>query len=144
MSPDVFSLQIEKVEKVKQQIHGRYSQRIRATNFLSLLSTISGVFDDVYIIIDGLDECADRDDLLEFVQRLAIKPMRVMTSSRPVKDIEEAFHDKPSLKMEEKYLQPDIATHIDWSFTNHAGFKNLKPAMKAEIKEELCFRNGGM
>lgn len=86
----------------------------RKGTLLSLLNTLCLPFNSVYIILDGLDECATREELLDAVKGMAFGPLKVLASSRRERDIEMAFQGKQCLKMDDGFVRRDIAIHIEW------------------------------
>lgn len=112
--------------------------------FLSHLLFMVEVFDDVYIIVDGLDECTARDKLLQLLTVQSPSNMHVFASSRPEKDIEVMFKEYPQLKMDEAGLKLDISKHIDYRLAHDPALKMIKSNLKSEIKDKLLEKVGHM
>lgn len=69
---------------------------------------------EISIFIDGLDEFkGEHSDLVEFFRDILSKhPIKLCVSSRPWQLFEDAFHDKPSLKLED-FTLADITAYIE-------------------------------
>lgn len=83
------------------QLYDMHSPRGTNMSFddcFGLLEAVSIICQPVYIIVDALDECSNRNDgtrgqLLEALRRLQrTVDVRLMVTSRPIPDIEEEFH----------------------------------------------------
>ena len=99
---------------------------------------------EVYIVIDGIDECPDRSKLCDHVLEIAGGRVRVLVSSRSERDISEAFQHQHHILFTEEQSHRDIATHIEWSFEHDKRLKKVKSDLKKEIKEKLLSKSDGM
>lgn len=83
------------------------------------LQIITGDFENVYIVIDALDECTDRAELLVWVKnmlRWKEGKIHVLLSSRPERDIEDhlaALDDLECTCFAGGSENPDILKYID-------------------------------
>lgn len=114
--------------------------------FLFVLLCLSRVFEDVYIVIDGLDECATpRDNLLSLLLTLGSSPhMHIFISSRFESDINAALLKKPRLAMEKEFVKLDIAKHIDCRLDYDDRLKTMTPDLKNEVRVKLLEKSDGM
>ena len=112
--------------------------------FVIHLCSISTVFETVFIVIDGLDECHPREDFLEILSHLPNTRFRVLVTSRPEVDIKRAFSEKPETSMDEKAVLADITSHIDSRLEYGPRLKSLSPGVRAAIKEKLLRKCEGM
>jgi hypothetical protein len=110
------------------------------------LILILEAFDDVYIVLDALDECAERKDLLKLITEMIClrkDTPHLLVASRPEEDI--AIHLqllKPDhVCMEQKFVTGDIARYIDSILDLEDQWSNDTKAM---IKSTLLERAGGM
>ena len=99
-------------------------------------------FNDVYIIVDGLDECATRDTIQNVLLRLA-GSAKVLVTSRPETDLVSAFAGKPCLNMDEA-AKADIKKHVQWQIQNNPGLRNIRPSLKQKIEKDLVGKSAGM
>lgn len=54
----------------------------------------------IYLFLDGLDECHDGEDIVDFVEELAdMARLKICVSSRPEQLYVDAFSDKPKLRV---------------------------------------------
>ena len=73
---------------------------------------------DVYIVIDALDECTDRQKTLPWVKKLVTqkvgKRLHIVVTSRPERDIEEVFGalDEHSVNVSETTANEDIVKYL--------------------------------
>jgi len=73
----------------------------------------------ICLFLDGLDECRDGEDLVEFVEELAgMARLKICVSSRPEQLYLDAFSDKPKLRVQD-LNRNDIYTVINEKFTSN-------------------------
>jgi len=108
------------------------------------LERIASSYNHVYIVLDGLDECAKREEFLGVLSTLETEKLNFLVTSRCEKDIEGALKDKESLGIDQELVQIDIVRHIGWMLDNNKNLKLIKPGMKEEIKEKLVEKSAGM
>ena len=109
---------------------------------VSELQWISHCFSEVYIIVDGLDECSGREIIHPNLVRLAERA-RVLVTSRPETDIVSAFSAQTHLNIDEG-VKRDILTHVQWQMDNNKKFSHIRPSLKQKIEVELVARSAGM
>jgi hypothetical protein len=113
------------------------------------LLLILEAFDDVYIVLDALDECSERKDLLKWIKRMTSwrkGKLHILATSRP----EEVFvkYLRP-LDPNYVYLEPDLITHdiemyIDNTLEVEEAFERWTDDIKSTIKSSLLDRADGM
>ena len=91
------------------------------------LEWISGMYERVYIVIDGLDECENRKTLVNSLEKLSPDTFNLFITSRPENDIEKAFASKRKMGMDDLYVQQDIAAHIKVVLDEDDDFQDLDP-----------------
>ena len=111
---------------------------------LFTLEWISHAYEQVYIIIDGLDECENRKTLVNNLSNIPTDAFNLFITSRPENDIVKAFGEKPNMGMDNKYVQQDIAAHIKIVLDEDEDFQDLDVDLKNEIAEKLQAKNEGM
>lgn len=103
------------------------------------LQTIIGDFQEVYIVIDVLDACTDRDELLVWVKNLAgwkEGKLHLILSSRPELDIDDhwaALDYFERIRFAGGSGNPDIVNYVDdmlpengkWTPETHALVRNV-------------------
>jgi hypothetical protein len=115
----------------------------------SVLFTILESFNDIYIVLDALDECTERKDLLKWIKEMTSwrkGKLHLLATSRPEEDIAEPLR---SLDPDHVYIKQDLVTHdiemyIDCILDGEASFKQWSNEIKATIKNTLLEKAGVM
>jgi hypothetical protein len=113
---------------------------------LSSLNWISEHFSDVFLVIDGADECSDREEFCESLAQLVeSRKIKVLVASRPEHDIATAavFTAKPTLNIDEA-VKDDIATHVSCYMDRDRKLKRLREGLKAELLKAITAKCDGM
>lgn len=106
------------------------------------LAAVAKSYDRVFIIIDALDECPEqtRRELLFSVRHLQKEiPINLLTTSRPVPEIEGLFQEDPRLEIRaskddvEIYLQSRLHDLPDWAREDEA----LQQKIEHDISEAI-------
>ena len=108
---------------------------------------------ETYIILDALDECMDRQELLnsiEEIQGWEISQLHLLLISRRLKDIEDILvsitdlHDRVSIQS--SLVDEDIRLYIQEMLENDRRLKRWrhKPLVQEEIKATLMGKADGM
>ena len=118
------------------------------------LSTITDVLIEiasqhrVTIVVDGLDECESRRDILNFFRQLGLKGLyiNILVSSRDEIDIREILSEFPRMRLEaaSACLDHDIDNYIKHRLGNDREFKWLKQSFQLTIQERLSSQAKGM
>lgn len=120
---------------------------------LTALQQIIEQFDGTFLIFDALDECKDRPELLETLEkiaRLGLGTLHILATSRREKDIEEALSllvgDQERICIQSAVVNKDIRAYIHSRIHNDRGLKRRQrhPAVQQEIEEELISKVDGM
>ena len=102
----------------------------------------------IVIVVDALDECDSRQDILEFFQKLGTQGslLNLLVSSRDEIDIWEMLSDFPRLPLEAAWasLDRDIDYYINYRLSHDRDFKWLKQTFKQVIRERLDTQAMGM
>ena len=120
-----------------------------SAELLKTLEEIALGFSEIYIILDALDECTEKEKLLELIKRIAKwergKP-HILVTSRKEKDIEDKL--KPlcteSLDLETAPIDADIQLHVWKELDRDQKLQELSAPLKEEIKEKLANKAHGM
>ena len=116
---------------------------------ISLQATLIHIleaFDDAYIVLDALDECAERRDILKWITEMIClrkDKLHLLVTSRPEEVIAMRlrFLDPDHVCMEPELVKSDIARYIDSILDEKDQWNN---DTKATIKSTLLERAGGM
>src|SRR2546423_7783664 len=91
-----------------------YFDSVPSQKLLSTLECICGLFNKTFVIVDGLDECKERTELLTLLAQLSGPNLNVLLASRLEADISRAFQGRPAIEMLQEAIQNDIVRHVDW------------------------------
>jgi hypothetical protein len=116
---------------------------------LDLIRRAAQRFNQIYLILDGLDECEGREraELLKILPILASDDgFNVFVVSRPEVDIDEAFPnvDTISLQMQTEDVHGDIKLHINHELESRRELVRLPQKLKDEIRTTLENKASGM
>jgi hypothetical protein len=115
----------------------------------SLLRDIIGRIQSKYIILDALDECTDREDLLTFICALAdskLLRLRILATSRPERDIEERLTPiaDHNINIQSAIVDRDIRVYIRDQLATDMKLKKWPPSVQDEIATVMMEKAGGM
>jgi hypothetical protein len=113
------------------------------------LLLILEAFNDVFIILDALDECTERKDLLKWIKEMTSwrkGKLHLLATSRPEEDI--AKHLR-LLDPDHVYITPglitgDVKRYVDYILDGEDAFDRWNDKIKANIKSKLLDSAGGM
>ena len=121
-SSDVIARELERIYVALLDIGGSKVIEVLVQTILELAKTS---FDsgNVYIVVDGIDECPKREALCDSLRSLATSNIKVLAISRFERDIAKAFSEHPHLEISEEVSAKDIEIHLKWSFQNDPKLK---------------------
>ncbi|ELR06475.1 hypothetical protein GMDG_08000, partial [Pseudogymnoascus destructans 20631-21] len=109
---------------------------------MDVLQQILQEFPQSYLILDALDECADRAELLSILEQMAgwqLEEMRVVITSRKERDIENSLEDIVSREfiicLEHQVVDKDIQTYVRQRLSDDKGLKKWQK--DADIRREI-------
>jgi hypothetical protein len=134
--------------KLYQSCHDGRSQP-SVESLQSILFTILEAFNDVYIVLDALDECAERKELLKWIKDMTSwrkGKLHLLGTSRQVEDIAKYLRllDPDHVCMMEDLITYDIEKYIDSILHQDDAFEHWDSEVKANIKNKLLENAGGM
>lgn len=111
--------QLNRCPDVLMKLHEKYHEGIlqpTEDELLATLRVIIGLFENMYIAIDALDECSDQDALLAKLAEIAgwkIGTLHILTTSRKQRRIEDSLRQHATkLELDSKVVDSDIETHL--------------------------------
>jgi hypothetical protein len=122
----------------------------------ALLATLQQMiceFDDVFIILDALDECAERKELLETIGNITkqgIRKLHILATSRREKGIEQSLNclvnNPAQICIQTALVNNDIQAYIQTRLRNDQNLKRWKnrPEVQQEITAKLMKKADGM
>lgn len=118
-------------------------------NLLLVVST-SRFFSQIYIVIDALDECNDREALMDALLELSSETTgcaKVLVTSRNELDIHSAFSKMPNVFMQKDDVSADVESYITSEVRSRIQSKKIKlrdPSLEQEITAALTKKADGM
>ena len=106
------------------------------------------MLEDAYIVVDALDECANRQQVMEVLHSLndfENDCIKTLFTGREELDIQRALHDYKQLSIGANSL--DIRLYVDSEITMRSKNGTLRirdPALQEEIRERLVQKADGM
>jgi len=102
-----------------------------------------------YIILDALDECTDREELLAFIRDPAASKLRalhIMATSRREKDIDDELNPVADHKIniQSAIVDEDIRVYIRDRLATDTKLKKWPVSVQNEIMTALMEKAGGM
>ena len=109
------------------------------------IESVTTMFSRMYLVIDGIDEVEDRQDILSFgLQLQSSHKVNVLIVSRPRVDLEKGLSEALRLEIDMDLNHDDVAIYINWRLNNDPTLVSIKPLLKKEIEEKLLIQSGGM
>lgn len=120
-----------------------------SADLLNALKDIIGYFGHVYIILDALDECLDRDQLVELLTVLSdwkLANLHLVAASRRKRWIDDGLTDLVSVQMglESDLVDADIRTYLGILLAADPRFKKWTAEERLEIENTLMQGAHGM
>ena len=118
-------------------------------SILSLLKDVMTRPADKYIVLDALDECSDRDDILTAIQELTrsnLNGLRILATSRREKDIEDEMANvaNHSINIQSAIVDEDIRIYIHAQLSTDKKLKKWSESVHDEITAALMKKADGM
>jgi len=101
-------------------------------DLIDILCKISQMSPGSFIILDGLDEFADRKKLLTLLPKVVTSGVKILVTSRDLADIREHFTDFVSLEVKAEGV--DIHRYVDWRLEEDSEIYEL---FTEDVKQEL-------
>ncbi|SLM33828.1 P-loop containing nucleoside triphosphate hydrolase [Lasallia pustulata] len=120
---------------------------------LIVLKEVVEGFDETYIVLDALDECSDREELLECIEQIQgwkLRQLHMLVTSRWLIDIKESLEPltEPRGRMciQSASVNADILTYVHEKLQNDRSLKrwSSKPKVQEEIETALMQKADGM
>lgn len=109
------------------------------------LPSVTRQFSKVILIIDALDECANRMDFLQKIKWFrTLEKVNLLVTSREEFDIKLEFEGFPSLMISPNNIAGDIELYIINEIERQPKLQRLKQAMKSKIIRSLVEQADGM
>jgi hypothetical protein len=115
----------------------------------STLLLILESFDDIYIVLDALDECTKGKELLIWIKQMTSwkrSKLHLLATSRPEEDIAKNLRllDPDYVDIKQDLITRDVNRYIDYILDSEDAFDRWNDEIKATIKSKLLESAGGM
>lgn len=121
------------------------------TNALSAcVDTMIQTAGKVFIIIDALDECAAREELLQWLKHLAPRKAQLIVTGRPEVEFQSAiplsFNKRNCVQLDKNVINGDIRSYVEAALEQKPDFvdKKLSPTILEEIRDKIGDGADGM
>jgi hypothetical protein len=134
--------------KLYHSCHNGGAQPSRKFLHATLLLILES-FGDVFIILDALDECTERKDLLKWIKEMTSwrkGKLHLLTTSRPEENIARHLRllDPDPVYITQSLITRDITKYVDYILDDEDAFDRWDDEIKAKIKCKLLDSAGGM
>ncbi|KNB16400.1 hypothetical protein FOXG_14775 [Fusarium oxysporum f. sp. lycopersici 4287] len=121
------------------------------TNALSAcVDTMIQTAGKVFIIIDALDECTTREELLQWLKHLASRKAQLIVTGRPEVEFQSAvprsFDEHNCILLDKQAVNADICAYVEATLKQKPDFvdKKLSPSILEEMCDKIGNRADGM
>ena len=108
-------------------------------------------FNSAFIVLDALDECTEREKLLNWVQTVILQKeknlqLHLVVTSRPEKEINDGFHllDDCCIDMVAESGDYDLVAYLDYQLENNPDLRRWDQKTREEVKSKLIEQADGM
>ena len=113
------------------------------------LQTILDGFSSAFIILDALDECTERERLLNWIQTYILEKdknlgLHLIVTSRPEQEIEDKFKSSHSLDLVKASENLDLVAYLDYQLQNDSELQKWSSETQEQIKLKLMEQADGM
>ena len=114
-----------------------------------VLQNTLGGFNSAFIILDALDECSERNKVLDWVQTVIMHKngnvkLHLITTSRPEKDINDKFNSYHCVDLVKASGSHNILAYLDYQLQNDSHWQRWNQGIQDEIKSTLIKQADGM
>jgi hypothetical protein len=107
------------------------------------------VFDDVYIVLDALDECSERTAVLKWIKQTTSwrkSKLHLLATSRPEEDIAKYLRslDPDHVNIKQDLVSRDIERYINSILYDEDSFEQMGDEINANIKNTVLESAEGM
>ena len=113
------------------------------------LQRILGGFSSAFIILDALDECTEREKLLNWIHTVILGKdmnlgLHLIVTSRPEQEIEDKFKSYHYLDLLEESQNHDLVAYLDYQLQNDSDLQKWNSDTQDHIKFTLMKQADGM
>ena len=113
------------------------------------LQKILDGFSSTFIILDALDECAEREKLFNWIQTLILRKdlnlgLHLIVMSRPEQEIEDKLKSYHYLDLVKESKNHDLIAYLDYQLGNDSDLQKWNSDIQEQIKLTLMKQADGM
>ncbi|KAH7201284.1 hypothetical protein DER44DRAFT_670403 [Fusarium oxysporum] len=114
------------------------------------INTMIQITGKVFVIIDALDECTTREELLHWLRGLASSNAQLLVTGRPEatfqREIPRLFDERNCVQLGKNVINADIRSYVEATLKQKADFvgKKLSSSILEEIRDKIGNRADGM
>ena len=106
-------------------------------------------FSSTFIILDALDECAERQKLLNWIHTFILENdinlgLHLIVTSRPEEEIEDKFKSYHYLDLAQESENHDLVAYLDYQLENDSDLQKWNFDTQEQIKLTLLKQADGM
>ena len=106
-------------------------------------------FHSTFIILDAIDECAEKKKLLNWIQTFILGRdinlgLHLIVTSRPEQEMEDKFKSYHYLDLVEESENHDLAAYLDYQLDNDSDLQKWNSDTQKQIKLTLMKQADGM
>ena len=128
---------------------GNGHQEPTLNDLQNTLHSILDGFSSTFIILDALDECTEREKILNWVQTFILQKdtnlgLHLMVTSRPEHEIEDKFKSYHYLDLVEESTNHDLVAYLNYKLQNDSALQKWDSETQEQIKLRLMEQADGM
>ena len=113
------------------------------------LQKILDGFSSTFIILDAIDECAEREKILRWIQIFILEKdiifgLHLVVTGRPEQEIEEKFKSYHYLDLVEESKNHDLRAYLNYQLQNDSNLQKWSFDIQQQIKSTLIRKADGM
>ena len=148
-----FSLKCEgRVPKVLVDLYARCGnghQEPTLDDLQNALERMLGGFSSAFIILDALDECTEREKLLNWIETFILEKimnlgLHLIVTSRPEQEIEDKFKSYHYLDLAKESKNHDLVAYLNYQLQNDSDLQKWNSDTQDHIKFTLMKQADGM
>ena len=106
-------------------------------------------FTSTFIILDALDECTEREKLINWIQTVLLKKninlgLHLIVTSRPEEEIEDKLKFYHYIDLVEESENHDLVAYLDYQLQNDSDLQKWNSDTQKQIKLKLIEQADGM
>jgi hypothetical protein len=138
--PEALNVIYSRRQEVQQQ------QQPTTDDIVLTLQDMLGDFRQSFIILDALDECTEREELLGLIVNWKLEKLHILVTSRRENDIEDTLTPliTGQICIQSALINADIHVHIRERLQNDRKLRKLPKDMQIEIEKTLMDGANGM